>query len=500
MKLSLQNALALICCAACRDGLAPGPTSPAMSGVIVAANSNNVLSAIVTCSVRGVDSVRVRFRAADGDSGATPFARPSAGSVRIAVLGLRPSTRYALAIEAVGAGESISLADSVVTAALPDAIQSLHLRGGGSPSAHYTLVVPILGDTLSDTDGYVVVFDGAGEVRWYRRFPNLWPIEAKQQANGNITVYVGRSFGWQPVKGHFEELAADGTVVRTFAAATPYYTDPHELLLSSAGSDVTAVHMLEYELRTFDLSALGGAPDALLAVHTIERQNAAGVTVFRWRSVDHFDAQDWATALPAIPDIDHPSSLALDRDGNYIVSFQGLDEITSIDAVTGAIRWRFGGRHNQFRIIGDPLGGFSGQHHVQMLSNGHLIMMDNHVRTRGPARAVEYVLDLQTMTATMVWEYRPSPGIVSMSMGSVQRLDDGTTLVGFGAAGRVAEGGGGVVTWSATLTAGVAGAPVPFYRAVSVESLYGYRPPHAASLAAALPGAGGRADRRLGDR
>jgi hypothetical protein len=110
------------------------------------------------------------------------------------------------------------------------------------------------------------------------------------------------------------------------------------------------------------------------------------------------------------------------------------------------------------------------------------------------------VLDLQTMTATMVWEYRPSPGIVSMSMGSVQRLDDGTTLVGFGAAGRVAEGGGGVVTWSATLTAGVAGAPVPFYRAVSVESLYGYRPPHAASLAAALPGAGGRADRRLGDR
>jgi hypothetical protein len=101
-------------------------------------------------------------------------------------------------------------------------------------------------------------------------------------------------------------------------------------------------------------------------------------------------------------------------------------------------------------------------------------MMDNHVRTHGPARAVEYVLDLQTMTATMVWEYRPNPGIVSMSMGSVQRLDDGTTLVGFGAAGRVAEGGGGVVTWSATLTTGASGAAVPFYRAVGMPSLYGY--------------------------
>ena len=59
-------------------------------------------------------------------------------------------------------------------------------------------------------------------------------------------------------------------------------------------------------------------------------------------------------------------------------------------------------------------------------------------------------------------------------MGSVQRLDNGATLVGFGAAGRVAEVGRGVVTWSATLVADAGGAVVPFYRAVGVRSLYGY--------------------------
>lgn len=48
---------------------------PKVSGVTVVANPNNVLSAIVTSSVEGVDSARVRFFAADGDSGATPFAR-----------------------------------------------------------------------------------------------------------------------------------------------------------------------------------------------------------------------------------------------------------------------------------------------------------------------------------------------------------------------------------------------------------------------------------------
>jgi hypothetical protein len=447
--------------------------------VAVAANPNNVLSAIVTCSVSGIDSVRVRFADSNGDTGATPFARPTAGGARIVVLGLRPTTRYSLVVEAIGARGSTSVPDSLVTAALPSAIQSLHFRGTGSPSEAYTLVVPILADTLADSDGYVVVFDAAGDVRWYRRFRGLWPIEAKQQRNGNLTVYVGRSFGWQSVKGQFEELASDGAVVRTFATATPDYTDPHELLLSFAdaeGSALTGIHMLGYELEPFDLSALGGARDALLAVHTIERQNAAGQTVFRWRSLDHFDAQDWAAAVPVIPDIDHPSSLALDRDGNYIISFQGLDEITNIDAVTGAIRWRFGGRHNQFRIIGDPLGGFSGQHNVQMLENGHVLLMDNRIRTWGPARAIEYALDVQATTATMVWEYRPSPAIISMSMGSVQRLDNGSTLVGFGGAGRVAEVAGAAVAWSATLQTDAGGTPVPFYRAVGIHSLYGFTP------------------------
>lgn len=478
MKHLLEIAIAVACCAGCRDGLSPSGGAPELSRVSVAANPNNVLSAIVTCSVNGIDSVRVRFIDANGDTGTTPFTRPAAGQARIVVLGLRPTARYSLAVEAVGAGGSTSASDSITTAALPSAIQSLHLRGSGSLSENYTLVVPVLGDTSTDSDGYVVVFDAAGDVRWYRRFPGMWPIEAKQQRNGNLTIYVGRSFGWQSVSGHFEELAADGAVVRSFATTTPDYTDPHELLLSfadSPGAPLTGVHMLGYDLETFDLSALGGARDAVLAVHLIERQNAAGMTVFRWRSVDHFDAQDWAAAIPPIPDIDHPSSLALDRDGNYLVSFQGLSEITNIDAVTGTIRWRFGGRHNQFRIIGDPLGGFSGQHHVQMLENGHLLLMDNHIRTFGPARAIEYALDFQAMTATMVWEYRPVPGVISMSMGSVQRLDHGSTVVGFGGAGRVAEVDGGTVTWNATLsTASLT--PIPFYRAVSIHSLYGYTP------------------------
>jgi len=459
---------------ACRESVAPTARLPVVSQVVVAANPNNVLCAVVSFSVSGADSARVRYESTNGDRGTTPYYGVRDAQTRIVALGLRASSRYALTVEALGAGGSVFVpAESLATSPLPSAIRSLRLVGNGAPSEPYTLVVPMLADTTGDANGYVVMFDAAGEVRWYRGFPGLWPVEAKQQPNGHVTVYVGRSFGWQPVYGHFEELAPDGAVVRTYGVAPPYYTDPHELLLSFADTTVVAAHMLGYELRRFHLSGPGGPVGALLAVHTIERQTPATVPTFRWSALDYFTPDDWPAGAPPIPDLDHPSSLSLGRDGNYIVSFQAMDQIVKIDAETGEVIWRFGGRRNVFRILGDPLGGFSGQHDVQVLDNGHLLLMDNHVRTFGPARAVEYSLDTRAMTATMVWEFRPAPAVVSMMMGSAQRLSNGATLVGFGAAGRVAEVHGATPTWEAVLQNGDVPLSVPFYRALAMRSLYG---------------------------
>src|SRR5262249_14689975 len=153
-------------------------------------------------------------------------------------------------------------------------------------------------------------------------------------------------------------------------------------------------------------------------------------------------------------DLEHPSSLAIAPDGNYVVSFQGMDEVTKIDATTGAVVWRLGGRHNQFTIADDPMKGFLGQHDVQLLANGNVLMLDDHFRgAPGPARAVEYRLDTQAMVAQLVWQYRPANPVISPIMGSAQRLPGGGTLVGFGAAARVDEvQADGTVLWSANLT------------------------------------------------
>ena len=48
------------------------------------------------------------------------------------------------------------------------------------------------------------------------------------------------------------------------------------------------------------------------------------------------------------------------------------------------------------------------------------------------SRAVEYQLDEVNKIATIVWQYRNNPDIVSPSRGSAQRLKNGNTLIGWG--------------------------------------------------------------------
>ena len=72
----------------------------------------------------------------------------------------------------------------------------------------------------------------------------------------------------------------------------------------------------------------------------------------------------------------------------------------------------------------------------------------------------------------MVWQYRHSPALFSPFAGSAQRLENGNTLVAFGAAAQVAEvTAQGSVVWEAQMQNG--GVKVPFfYRAIRLKSLY----------------------------
>ena len=170
------------------------------------------------------------------------------------------------------------------------------------------------------------------------------------------------------------------------------------------------------------------------------RLGPGGEVRFRWSAFDHlaFDDVDPAVPLTQDPvDWTHADAASQAPDGSYLVSFRHLSQVVKIDAATGAVIWRLGGKRSSFTF---PLGGPSFQHGARELPGGHVLLFDNgNGRATRQSRVVEYALDLQRMEARVAWQYAPSPPAFASDMGFAQRLANGDTLVTFGTLARVEE-------------------------------------------------------------
>ena len=129
-------------------------------------------------------------------------------------------------------------------------------------------------------------------------------------------------------------------------------------------------------------------------------------------------------------------------------------------------------------IVNDPLGGFSAQHSVRVLTNGDLLLYDNGLRHTPPeSRAVEYRLDADTKTATMVWQYRRVPSVFTPFLGSVQRYQNGNTLIAFSTANLIVEvDPDGNQVWQGVLNVNGQSGTIIF-KALKIPSLYRYELP-----------------------
>jgi hypothetical protein len=61
-----------------------------------------------------------------------------------------------------------------------------------------------------------------------------------------------------------------------------------------------------------------------------------------------------------------------------------------------------------------------------------MLFDDQTARPGSRARAVEYALDLDARTATLVWQRETSDGNVTGCCGSARREDNGSTVIGWG--------------------------------------------------------------------
>lgn len=278
----------------------------------------------------------------------------------------------------------------------------------------------------TQTVPYLMILDNSGTPIFYRRMRGNC-ADFKLQSNGLLTYFDESA-------DYFYAMDSSYAVVDSFRCGNGYTTDTHELRIQENGH----VLLMAYDRQQVDMSTItsGGDREATVIGLIIQELDREKNVVFQWRSWDHFQITDATHEDLTEADIDyvHGNAIELDHDGNLLISSRNMDEITKINRETGEIVWRLGGKNNQFTFINDSLG-FSRQHAIRRLPNGNITLFDNGNFHSPPfSRAAEYELDERQKTATLVWQFRNTPDVFGSAMGYVQRLDNGNTLIGWGAA------------------------------------------------------------------
>jgi hypothetical protein len=309
---------------------------------------------------------------------------------------------------------------------------------------------------------YGIVIDNTGRVVWYRRFEYGAGLSFAAQPNGH---YVARPPTADPTDPPvWVELDPLGAVTRTLPCARGLVPRVHDLIAESDGS----YWLMCDDTRTTDLSGMGGVANARVTGTAVQHVAADGSLLFSWTPFDHFDIADLTPAARAgaLVNWTHGNALDLDADGNVLVSFRNLSEITNIDIETGEVLWRLGGARNQASFANTAAPAFARQHGVRVTDAGRFLLLDNYGDSLD-SRAELYDYDPEQGVASLVASYGSSPGVSAQLGGSVQQLPGGRTLVSFGTAGRVEEyDSAGNVVWR------IEGNPGYVFRAQRIRSLY----------------------------
>ena len=314
-------------------------------------------------------------------------------------------------------------------------------NGVSIPSDFPAMDIDIYGSTApgyifidySGSPSYTMIMENSGAPVWYQR--GTAHRDFKVQRNGIIT--------WTNFQGFDQNF----NYLRSFGAVNGYSTDNHELKVLENG------HYLLFDVRgqSVDMTRFVSRPPgneyANVNETCLQEFTPEGDLIFQWRAWDNHDirlVQYWSydddPRTAGSIRFTHMNSVDVDNDGHLVVSNKRVSEVTKINRYTGEVIWRLGsGQHpddpnpdpypdTRLTILNDPLDQFNVQHDIRVVGENRYSVFDNHHLDSNPnSRAVEYEVDSNSMTATMVWEYYG--GYDSYHMGSAQRLPNGNTLI-----------------------------------------------------------------------
>ena len=143
----------------------------------------------------------------------------------------------------------------------------------------------------------------------------------------------------------------------------------------------------------------------------------------------HAETWDWT----------HGNSIDYDADSeSYYIGLRNPGAIVSVHRRSGTVLEVIGGVHSDFHTSEGSSEFFFHNHQYQLTEAG-IVVFDNREDEPEGSRAVELSLDRDNGVAEVIWEHRPDPPQVSRSLGEVNRLPGGTTLITWSNLGLIEE-------------------------------------------------------------
>ncbi|HEY6726789.1 MAG TPA: aryl-sulfate sulfotransferase [Polyangiaceae bacterium] len=380
-----------------------------------------------------IDSAEISFGPSDTGLTMTAPVDLNEPGYRTLLLGMKSQRDYNFQIVATAAGQTcssevLSLSTGYIANALPDIEREVVQAAAVSPGFIVTML---------NTSPYALIFDADGDIVWWASGPttassarmdwhgkNMWMVTGNPSPSGRGELWRVSMDGSETVKSTGLDVHHDIAPLPNGNVVALVHQDGCSAILELTPELTTARTIVADVSTLYQPSGMGCHPNSVLY---------------------------------------HPEDESLtvsDREPNLYVKV----------SKTGELEWQFGGQN--------PLGPHISQ--IWSVNHGHQLLPDNHFLFFnnngdqpgfgvGTSHAVEFALDLEALTATEVFRYVSDDNLNSASLGDVQRLPNGNTLVTYSNTGVIHEvdAGGALVQVFRT---GVTG------YAMHRESLYGPPP------------------------
>ena len=270
---------------------------------------------------------------------------------------------------------------------------------------------------------FLAIINNSG-IPIYIKQSNDRTYDFKVQKNGMLTY-------WDDKNLKFYEMDSLYQIVDSFYCGNGYSTDYHALQVLPNGHSF--VLSMDTQPVNMDTVVEGGVDTAIVTGNVIQEIDDNKRVIWQWRSWDNVNITDtdpeFDLTLPIIRYC-HINSIEVVDVNNMMISIRHFNEITGINRKTGKIKWRLGGKKNQF-TNDDPRKLYH-QHDARFLGNNLISIFDNGDYNTSNSRAVFYQLDTTNFSAHLVKEIYHTPTYWGKIMGNVQRTKNLNTIVNWG--------------------------------------------------------------------